>query len=223
MKYFVFFISLLFIFGCAETPNETPIDSYRDVLFQVDMTNEELSENDTISLFINSTFVEMLDEDDNNVYTVSFMNAVLGRTYEYRFAINDTLEILDGNNRTFKVEDENNVINDFYNQLNPTTIIFRVNMNVQIANGNFDPNSDTVDVPGNHNGWSNENQMTDDDGDGTYETSLSTLTEGFDLEFKFRINFDWENAEFSGGSNRTYIVQQGENILDYWYNDEEGK
>jgi len=43
------------------------------------------------------------------------------------------------------------------------------------------------------------------------------------LEFKFRIDGDWNNAEFpGGGANRIYEVIQGENILEFWYNDEGG-
>ncbi len=203
----------LIIFGCSETPNDVPIDSYREVTFHVDMSNEELSENDTIAIFINSNFVEMFDENDDGIYSIMFENLILGRTYEYRFAINNTLEVLDGNNRTFTVQDENNVILDVYNELNPTTVIFKVDMN----NAPFNPDEDTVDVPGNYNDWSENNPMTDEDNDGVYEIHLSTIEIGYDLEYKFRINFDWDTAEFDGGANRTHTVVQGENLLSHTY------
>ena len=45
----------------------------------------------------------------------------------------------------------------------------------------------------------------------------------FSWKFKFRIDGDWDNSEFPGGySNRMYEVVQGENILEFWYNDEGG-
>ena len=34
---------------------------------------------------------------------------------------------------------------------------------------------------------------------------------------------DWDKAEFpGGGDNRSYTVEQGENIVEYWFNDENG-
>ena len=39
MRYLIILISLLVIFSCSETPNEVPVDSYREVTFHVNMNN----------------------------------------------------------------------------------------------------------------------------------------------------------------------------------------
>ena len=104
-------------------------------------------------------------------------------------------------------------------------ITFNCNMNQQIELGNFIAATNIVDVPGSFNGWSGVNVLSDDDEDGIYSITINDSTSSFEvgetIEFKFRINQDWDNAEFPGGSNRTHTVVDGENILDYWYNDEE--
>ncbi|MBT3168549.1 MAG: T9SS type A sorting domain-containing protein [Candidatus Cloacimonetes bacterium] len=105
------------------------------------------------------------------------------------------------------------------------TVTFNCNMNCQIELGNFIAATNIVDVPGSFNGWSGINVLSDDDEDGIYTITIDDSTSSFEvgetIEFKFRINQDWNNAEFPGGSNRTYTILEGENILDYWYNDEE--
>jgi hypothetical protein len=104
------------------------------------------------------------------------------------------------------------------------SVTFNVNMSYQVTMGNFDPGTEFVDVAGSFNGWP---------GTGVTETELtagaahvySATVEGFTvgdvLEFKFRINSDWDNSEFPGGGpNRTYTVAEGTNTITVWYNDE---
>ncbi len=100
-------------------------------------------------------------------------------------------------------------------------VVFKVNMNYQIQLGNFDPATNFVDVAGNFNGWGGSGAMDDTDADGIYEQTLTGFNVGDNLEFKFRINGDWNTAEFPGGSNRTYTVIDGSNVIDVWYNDQE--
>ncbi len=100
-------------------------------------------------------------------------------------------------------------------------VLFKVNMNYQMELENFDPTTDFVDVAGNFNGWSGSGAMDDSDGDGIYTQTISGFNVGDNLEFKFRINGDWNTAEFPGGSNRTYTVIDGENVVDVWYNDQQ--
>ena len=38
MKYFLLLISSLLMFSCSEMPNEVPLDSYRSVVFNLDMS-----------------------------------------------------------------------------------------------------------------------------------------------------------------------------------------
>jgi hypothetical protein len=62
--------------------------------------------------------------------------------------------------------------------------------------------------------------------------TITDVEVGQEIEFKFRINEDnWEspNPDVSDciedgydGFNRIYTVKQGENIVEYWFNDENG-
>jgi len=100
-------------------------------------------------------------------------------------------------------------------------LTFKVNMTEQIDKGNFDPNSDYVDIAGNFNGWGgNPIPLTDADADSVWEMTLDSLIAVDDeLEFKFRINGSWDTAEFPDGSNRTYTVQSGAQTYSVWWND----
>jgi len=102
-------------------------------------------------------------------------------------------------------------------------VVFHVNMNYQITMGNFDPLTDVVDIAGNFSNWGSSGNMIDTDGDGIYSNTISGFTAGDTLQFKFRINGDWNLAEFpNGGPNRVYIVLGGgADVLSYWYSDEE--
>ncbi|MCF7911265.1 MAG: lamin tail domain-containing protein [Candidatus Cloacimonetes bacterium] len=100
-------------------------------------------------------------------------------------------------------------------------VVFNVNMNYQIMLQNFDPTINFVDIGGNFNDWGANALVGEDlDEDGIY-TMTTMLPLGYGCEFKFRIDGNWDLAEFPGGDNRTYTVIDGENVLDLWFNDEE--
>lgn len=100
-------------------------------------------------------------------------------------------------------------------------VIFNVNMNYQIILGNFVPGVNFVDIGGNFNNWGADPIIGEDlDQDGIY-TMTTMLPLGYGCEYKFRIDGNWELAEFPGGDNRFYTVIDGENVLDLWFNDEE--
>ena len=96
-------------------------------------------------------------------------------------------------------------------------------MSYQIELQNFNSDTQFLDVAGSFNDWNGDDyhlQETDDD---IYTITIIDIEAGDELEFKFRIDGDWDLAEFPGdGSNRTYIPVQGENILELWYSDESG-
>ncbi len=95
---------------------------------------------------------------------------------------------------------------------------FNVDMNRHIANGEFYPNSDFVDVAGSFNNWEGSAQMTDDDGDGIYSISVEGLPIAGKIEYKYRINGNWDTSEFPmGGPNRVYTIRYW-NIIDNVYN-----
>ncbi|MCF7918990.1 MAG: lamin tail domain-containing protein [Candidatus Cloacimonetes bacterium] len=100
-------------------------------------------------------------------------------------------------------------------------VTFNVNMNYQITLGAFVPGVNFVDLGANFNEWGAVPIIGDDlDEDGIY-TMTTMLPLGYGCEFKFRIDGNWDLAEFPGGDNRTYTVFDGENVFDCWFNDQE--
>jgi glycosidase len=102
-------------------------------------------------------------------------------------------------------------------------VTFQVRMAYQVELGNFDPASDFVDLAGTFNGWgaSPLTPLTDADGDTIYEVSLDGFTASELIEFKFRINGQWDGSEeFPGvGNNRVYTVPASDDTILVWYND----
>lgn len=105
-------------------------------------------------------------------------------------------------------------------QAQTTSVQFQVNMNQQIALGNFNPGTQTVDIAGTFNNWGAPTTvLSDTDSNGIY-TAAVTLTIGATIQFKTRINALWNGTEeFSGGGpNRNYTVAAN-GVVSYWYND----
>ena len=97
-------------------------------------------------------------------------------------------------------------------------VTFNVDMNMHITNGEFNPGSDFVDVAGTFNDWAGSDHMTDEDGDGIYSITISGAAIGNSIEYKYRINGNWDTSEFpDGGPNRTYTVRYW-NVLNDIYN-----
>ena len=234
MKYFVFIFSLLMIFSCSKTPNDAPIDSYRDVKINVDM-NKAINDGlfdvniDVLKLLIDSVDEYVMnDENGDQIFSITISNLIFGKTYEYQYAVNETLEILEGD-RTFTVYDMGNSVSDYYGELNPTILIFLVNMSYQIQLGNFDSDTQLLNIVGDLNDWAGEQLEPSEDNEGIYMITITDVEVGQEIEFKFRINEDnWESPnpdvadcieDGYGGFNRIYTVKQGENIVAYCYND----
>ncbi|MFA6126503.1 MAG: T9SS type A sorting domain-containing protein [Bacteroidales bacterium] len=99
-------------------------------------------------------------------------------------------------------------------------VVFNVDMKLPIAAGVFKPASgDFVDVAGTINGWNGSaHHLTDADGDGIYTLTVPALPTFINIEYKYRINGDWNTSEFpSGGANRVYRVSYY-NMLNDVYN-----
>ena len=99
-------------------------------------------------------------------------------------------------------------------------VVFNVDMTLPIANGTFKPASgDFVDVAGTFNSWNGaSSHLTDADGDGIYTLTVPALPNFQNIEYKYRINGDWNTSEFpSGGPNRVYRTSFY-NILNDVYN-----
>ena len=237
MKNYIILVSIIMISGCSKTPNDAPIDSYRDVEINVDM-NKAINDGlfdvniDVLTLLLDSVDeYDMNDENGDKIFSININNLIFGKTYEYQYAVNNTFEILEGE-RTFTIYDEGNLILDYYGELNPTILIFHVDLSYQIEIGNFNPDSDFLVITGILNNWDVGDLLNDSDNNDLYEITFFNLSVSDELVFKFRINENnWEspNPDVSdciedgyGGFNRIYTVKQGENIVEYCYNDECG-
>ncbi len=102
-------------------------------------------------------------------------------------------------------------------------VTFQVRMAYQVELGNFDPDSDFVDLAGTFNGWGTDplTPLADADGDTIYEVTLDGFTPSEYIEFKFRLNGQWDGSEeFPGaGNNRVYTVPASDDTILVWYND----
>jgi hypothetical protein len=95
---------------------------------------------------------------------------------------------------------------------------FNVDMTKHIASGEFKPGTDFVDVAGSFNNWSGSAHMADPEADGIYTITLDGMTVNSVIEYKYRINGDWNTSEYpNGGANRKYTVRYW-NIINNVYN-----
>ena len=89
-------------------------------------------------------------------------------------------------------------------------VTFQVRMAYQVDLGNFNPGSDFVDLAGTFNDWGTNplTPLADADGDTVYQVVLSGFSQSEQIEYKFRINGQWDGSEeFPGaGNNRYYTV-----------------
>lgn len=127
----------------------------------------------------------------------------------------DDIKVFDGQLAAAQVLDMYN-----YETANTRIVTFEVDMSYQIALNSFDTTYDYVEIMGSFNGWSSGVTMNPT-GNGRYQAQISGIPIGDELQFKFRLNGDWGNAEFPNGSNRYYYVQDITNNLTFLYNDEE--
>jgi hypothetical protein len=95
---------------------------------------------------------------------------------------------------------------------------FNVDMTKHIASGEFHPGSDFVDVAGSFNNWSGSAHMTDPEADGIYTITIDGLKVNSVIEYKYRINANWNTSEYpNGGPNRKYTVRYW-NVINNVYN-----
>jgi hypothetical protein len=97
-------------------------------------------------------------------------------------------------------------------------ITFNVNMTKHIASGEFKPGVDFVDVAGTINDWNGSTHMADPEADGTYTITIDGALINSVIEYKYRINGDWNTSEYpNGGANRKYTVRYW-NVINNTYN-----
>ena len=97
-------------------------------------------------------------------------------------------------------------------------VTFSVDMSFQETLGNFDPENDIVDVAGSFNGWgATVSLLSDDDSDGIYEGTFPA--EAGNIEYKFRINSNWDTSE--NIDNRTATISEDTVLPTVWYGNQE--
>lgn len=105
----------------------------------------------------------------------------------------------------------------------PVSVTFSVNMSYQTELGNFNPDTQFVDVAGSFNGWDGSSHvLSPDENNEIYSVTIDGFSPGETIQFKFRIDGAWDgNEEFPGGGpNRSYTVTSGTNEILVWYSDE---
>ena len=80
-----------------------------------------------------------------------------------------------------------------------------------------------MDVAGTFNGWGGSplTPLADADGDTIYEVTVDGFSPSEQIEYKFRLNGEWDGSEeFPGaGNNRFYTVPTTDDTILVWYND----
>ena len=153
-----------------------------------------------------------------------------GSVQHYKFRINadsSGLELLFKPDRMIRVPDSTLQVSSDFDNFNPAKrlITFNCSMDYYINAHHFDPSVQYIDIAGNFNGWGANDVLFDADGDSIFLIEKYLDTTWFHqgpLEFKFRINGDWNLAELSAKPNRTYVfhdtVNQNPNIFSCYYN-----
>lgn len=171
-----------------------------------------------------ATYVQLNDDDEDNIW-VATLDIAEG-DHEFKFRINHTWdanhsEFWGGSNRTLSVCSADQEYEYWYNDESATpVIVFKVDMQDQINQGNFDPASDYVDIAGSFNGWDGTNHHLSATAcnDAIWQIMIAdSFTVDEAIQFKFRINGSWDTAEFPGGDNREYTpVANVQEYSVYW-------
>lgn len=181
-------------------------------------------------IYIKGSFNEwtntLMNEVEPGVWTMSFPGIAEG-SYEWGAVNQDDGWLISGNNRAFEVTAEGNVVGQVAYYIaapGDIEVTFNIDMNAEIDAGNFLVGTDVLEIVGGVNGWPGELvpeewQPTDADEDGIYTlTTPAVYNEGEVLEFKFRLNGNWDTNEFPGPQpNRFYKVRAENNIYDAVY------
>jgi len=86
-------------------------------------------------------------------------------------------------------------------------VTFNVDLNAHIANNEFHPGTDNVDVVGFTSVWMGPAAMTDADADGIYTVTVAGLPVGQRIEYKYRVNGVEEAFPTTGNLHRNYTIR----------------
>lgn len=191
-----------------------------DMTYQSSLGNFSAADGDfvTVQGDLNNGGQPMLDVDGDGIYSWTFNDLVEAQNYTYKFSINGNAATSEAAFRNIAPNLGLNEATHWYNDQSPTSLKMYVDMSAQIADGSFVPGTNTLDAAGSFNGWQGGTMLTDDDSNGIYEGS-SGATAGETVEYKYRINGNWDSSEFpAGGANRKWTVAAGLNELREAYN-----
>lgn len=155
-------------------------------------------------------------EANNNEYRFT-----VGADYSHKYHPQASAYLSNGEDTWYQLDNLPMIRMNINNQDAPafSDVMFNVDMNIPISDGSFDPVADFVDVAGSFNGWSGSEHLTDPDGNGVFSLTVSGITTFSVIEYKYRINGNWDTSEFPGGGpNRVYRSTYW-NDLDDIYND----
>ena len=105
--------------------------------------------------------------------------------------------------------------------INKAVVLIKVNMSYQNEKGLFSPESDSVDIVGSVNQWIGGKSNREFDENLVYSFAIIGIDPGQEVNYKFRINQDKYNTELYGKENRKYSVNEGWQLVEHWYNNEE--
>lgn len=89
------------------------------------------------------------------------------------------------------------------------TVVFSVDMSVQIALGNFDPTTDAAGVSGSFNGWEISLLAANTENPELFEAEILVAgEEGETVDFKFRINDEFEQIGDDPLQNRQFTLSE---------------
>ena len=171
---------------------------------------------------------DMIDLDENfiadGIYFVKIETGLeKDATYTYYYRINNNTP--EDETREFTALGGPNTFNDWWNQdpiVYPATVTFMLDMNHPISLGEFDPESDFIDVAGSFNDWGpaeGEYHLEESETEGIYTIDVDGLNAGVSYDFKFRLNANWDTSEFPGGGpNRNIKPVEGEQTVNLVYN-----
>ena len=177
----------------------------------------------------------LTDADADSVYEITVEDLDLDQILEYKYRINgswdnDSSEFpAGGPNRHATVIQGSREAKSVWNNEIPgyVPVVMSVDMKNEIMKGTFVPKKDYVDVAGTMTGWGNYNdELVDVNSDSIYVTHPAVpAPPGDTMEFKFRLNSNWDTSEFpGGGANRKFGVKDTTGGVTnetevYWYND----
>jgi predicted extracellular nuclease len=202
-------------FAPIDEATDVEVDIIPTISFDVAIRNIDNSEitNENVDNLI--TFKDAaensvtFDATINEAKTLITITLASNLDYETTYTI--TLAPVEGDNNVATVSQSVS----FTTKDAPKPITFNVDMGDAVAKGFFEHGTDNVDVAGSFNSWGdpvmNLTRIAETDVY-TYTTDAIFVVDQ-EIEFKFRINTKWGNAQ--PASNVEYTVIDGENIYDY--------